>query len=247
MKSQLKTITNHSFKYKKTTLASRFAFYIKKYKVYFTIASEAIALSLCQKDSERFNQLRRFFSIKIVRNAGAQINLTGVIDSDTDILIINHQSMTDIFAMEEIIGNDVRFVGRTGIMDKWPVSGIVDRVGHITIDQQDRRAIIKLIKEVKARKGKKIVIFPEGTRTQTGKIGNFEVGTKILVEKLLLKAQPVVIKNILDIYDEENKYAKSGFIEIEVLPAVTIDDGWYDKMHAEMSRVFRCKNSNYSA
>lgn len=237
MKTQ-NTLSDNFIIAQKATLTSLLAFYIKKYKVYFTIAGEAIALSCCQQHGEKFNKLRRLFSIRIVRNAGAQVNLTGVIDEDTDILIVNHQSMTDIFALEEVIGNDVRFVGRTGIMDKWPVSGIVDRVGHITIDQQDRRAIIKLIKEVKARKGKKIIIFPEGTRTQTGEIGKFEAGTKILVEKLALKAQPVVIKNILSIYDEANKYAKSGTIEIEALPPVVIDDGWYENMHTDMTKQF---------
>lgn len=178
------------------------SFTLKKYKVYLTITAESIALSLCIRHGFIFNKLRRFFSIAIVRNAGATVNLTGVIDDDTDLLIVNHQSMTDIFVLEELIGNDVRFVGRTGIMDKWPISQIVSRVGHITVDQQDRRAIIKLLKDVRGCKGNKVIIFPEGTRSQSGKIENFEVGTKVLVEKLNLKAQPVVIKNILSIYNE---------------------------------------------
>jgi 1-acyl-sn-glycerol-3-phosphate acyltransferase len=210
-------------------------FYIKKYKVYLTIAAESIALSLCRQHGNCFNRFRRFFSLAIVRNAGARINLTGNIDADTDILIANHQSMTDIFTLEEVIGNDVRFVGRTGIMDRWPISRIVNRVGHITVDQQDRRAIIKLIKEVKSKKGKKVVIFPEGTRSQTGSIGKFEAGTKVLVEKLGLKAQPVVIKNILSIYNESAKTATSGIVEIEALPAVSVEDCWYEKMHRDMS------------
>jgi len=214
------------------------SFAIKKYKVYLTIAAESIALSLCQRHGPRFNRFRRFFSIKIVRNAGATVNFTGTIDSDTDILIANHQSMTDIFVLEEVIGNDVRFVGRTGIMDKWPVSRIVDLVGHITVNQQDSRAIIKLLKDIKHCKGKKVIIFPEGTRSQTGKIEPFEGGTKLVVEKLKLKAQPVVIKNILSIYNESAKTARSGVIEVEVLPAVTLVDGWYDKAHQDMNRVF---------
>lgn len=219
-------------------------FYIKKYKVYFTIAAESIALSFCLQHGQLFNRLRRYFSIKIVRNSGATVKVTGIIDSDTDILIANHQSMTDIFVLEEVIGNDVRFVGRTGIMDKWPVSRIVNRVGHITIDQKDKRAMIKLIQEVKACKGKKVVIFPEGTRSQTGTIGDFEAGTKMLVEKLSLKAQPVVIKNILFIYNESKQYAKSGVVDIEVLAAITIEKGWYEKMHADMSGVF---NTQFNA
>jgi 1-acyl-sn-glycerol-3-phosphate acyltransferase len=214
------------------------SFTFKKYKVYLTIAAESIALYLCPRHGNLFNKLRRFFSVAIVRNAGATVNLTGVIDDDTDILIVNHQTMTDIFVLEEIIGNDVRFVGRTGIMDKWPISRIVNRVGHITVDQKDRRAIIKLLKDVRACKGKKVIIFPEGTRSQSGKIENFEPGTKVLVEKLQLKAQPVVIKNILSIYNESKGTATSGVIEIEALPAVSVKDGWYEKVHQDMKAIF---------
>ena len=206
--------------------------------MYITIACESVALSLCTVHSATFNKLRRFFSIRIVRCAGAKINLTGSIDSDTDIFIVNHQSMTDIFSLEELIGNDVRFIGRTGIMDVWPVSSIVDRVGHITVDQKDRRAMIKLLKDVKACKGKKVVIFPEGTRSQSGKIETFEQGSKILVEKLNLKVQPLVIKNILSIYNESNKSARSGTIEIEALPAIERKEGWYEQAQLDMSKVF---------
>ncbi len=213
-------------------------FYFKKNLTYLTIFLESVALFLCKPHSKTFNRLRRFFSIRIVRSTGATVNFIGSIDSDTDIIIANHQSMTDIFSLEEVIGNDVRFVGRTGIMDKWPVSHIVNMVGHITVDQKDRRAIIKLLKDIKACEGKKVVIFPEGTRSQSGKIEPFEGGTKLVVEKLKLKAQPIVIKNILSVYNESAKTAKSGVIEIEALPAVTVEDGWYDKIQQDMKEIF---------
>jgi len=214
------------------------SFTFKKYKVYLTIALESIALSLCKQHGQLFNKFRRFFSVKIVRAAGATVHVSGVINDDTDILIVNHQSMTDIFVLEEVVGNDIRFVGRTGIMDKWPVSRIVDRVGHITVDQQDRRAIIQLLKDVRACQGKKVIIFPEGTRSQSGRIEAFEGGAKIVVEKLKLKAQPVVIKNILSIYNESQCTAQSGVIEIEALPAVTLEDGWYDQIQQDMKNAF---------
>jgi len=215
-----------------------FVFSLKKYKMYVAIAAQSVALSLCKRHGNRFNRFRRIFTGLIVRSVGAQINLTGTIDADTDILIVNHQSMFDIFSLEQAVGNDIRFIGRTGIMDKWPVSRIVDRVGHITVNQQDSRAIIKLLKDVKACKGKKVIIFPEGTRSRSGKIEPFEAGAKLLVEKLKLKAQPVVIKNILDVYNESNKTATSGIIDIEVLPAITITDGWYDDTQQQMNKIF---------
>lgn len=204
--------------------------------MYVAIAAQSVALSLCKNHGDRFNRYRRLFTRLILKSVGASIKLTGNIDKDTDILIVNHQSMFDIFALEQLIGNDIRFIGRTGIMDKWPVSKIVNMVGHITVNQQDSRAIIKLLKDVKVCKGKKIIIFPEGTRSQTGRIEPFEAGTKLLVEKLKLKAQPVVIKNVLDVYNESNKTATSGTIAIEALPAVTITDDWYKQTHLAMSK-----------
>ena len=206
--------------------------------MYVAIAAQSVALSLSKRHGIKFNQLRRIFTGLIIRSVGAQVKLIGTIDADTDILIVNHQSMLDIFSLEEVVGNDTRFIGRTGIMDKWPVSRIVDRVGHITVDQKDRRAIITLLKDVKICQGKKVIIFPEGTRSQSGKIEPFEAGAKLLVEKLKLKAQPVVIKNILDVYNESNKSATSGTIEIEALPAITITDGWYENIHQQMNKVF---------
>lgn len=204
--------------------------------MYVAIAAQSVALSLCKNHGDRFNRYRRIFTRLILKSVGASIKLTGNIDKDTDMLIVNHQSMFDIFALEQLIGNDIRFIGRTGIMDKWPVSKIVNMVGHITVNQQDSRAIIKLLKDVKVCKGKKIIIFPEGTRSQTGRIEPFEAGTKLLVEKLKLKAQPVVIKNVLDVYNESNKTATSGTIAIEALPAVIITDDWYKQTHLAMSK-----------
>ncbi len=209
--------------------------------MYIFIAAESVALSLCKRHGEMFNRFRKFFVVRIVRSVGARVNLTGTIDADTDILIVNHQSMFDIFSLEEVVGLDSRFIGRTGIMDKWPVSRIVEMVGHITVDQKDRRAIIKLLKDVKICKGKKVIIFPEGTRSQSGKIEPFEAGAKLLVEKLKLKAQPVVIKNILDVYNESDKTATSGTIEIVALPAITVTDNWYEQAHQQMNKTFSQK------
>lgn len=206
--------------------------------MYVNIAAQSVALALCKRHSKMFNRLRIIFTSRIMKSVGAHVNLTGVIDADTDILIINHQTMFDIFSLEKIIGNDIRFIGRTGIMDKWPVSRIVDMVGHITVNQKDSRAIIKLLRDVKTCKGKKVVIFPEGTRSRSGKIEPFEAGAKLLVEKLKLKAQPIVIKNILDVYNESSKTAVSGTIEIEALPQINVCEGWYEQTHQQMSDVF---------
>jgi len=52
---------------------------------------------------------------------------------------------------------------------------------------------------------------------------------------------PLLLKNakfILSIYNESARTAKSGVIEIEALPAVTIEEGWYDQIQQDMKASF---------
>jgi 1-acyl-sn-glycerol-3-phosphate acyltransferase len=206
--------------------------------MYLTIFAESLVLPFVKNNLEKFNKARTYFSSHIVSNAGISINTIGELDSDADLIVANHQSMLDVFTLEVAIGNDARFVGRTGIMDKWPVSVMVDLVGHITIDLSSSRSIVHLLKEVKSKKGLKVVIFPEGTRSQNGKIGEFESGAKILAQKLNLKVQPVVITNMDKVYNETIKFADPGTVNIEFMPVVDVEDGWYEKLHDSMQEKF---------
>ena len=216
-----------------------FSYQITKFKTYFTIASEAILLTIFKNNPKKIDQIRLDYSKKIVAAAGAKLEIFGNIEDDVDLIVANHQSLIDIFSIETLIGNDVRFVGRAGIMDKWPVSVGTQTVGHITIDLSDKRAIIHLIKEVKSKKGKKVVIFPEGTRNQTGKIEKFENGTKLIADKLDLKVQPIVLTNITSVFDEKNKYANPGTIGLHILPVVDrSDENWYTKLYDDMQATF---------
>ena len=216
-----------------------FNYQITKLKTYFTIASEAILLTIYKNNPIKIDQIRLTYSKKIVAAAGATLEIHGELESDVDLIVANHQSLIDIFSIESLVGNDVRFVGRAGIMDKWPVSVGTETVGHITIDLSDKRSIIHLIKEVKSKKGKKVVIFPEGTRNQTGKIEKFENGTRLIAEKLDLKVQPIVLTNITSVFDEKNRYAKAGTIGLHILPVVNrTDENWYAKLYEDMQATF---------
>jgi len=176
----------------------------------------------------------------VLRSVGLKYEVKGALDEDTDLIIANHQSMMDIFLLESYVGKDIRFVGRKGIMDVWPVGLVVRAIGHITIDRNDRRSGVKLLKEVKAKKGNKVVIFPEGTRSLTGEIQAFEAGAKIVAEKLGLKVQPIVIKDLKEYYSESAKHSRKGTVHLEILPPVELKEGWFEQCRSEMIEV---KNS----
>jgi 1-acyl-sn-glycerol-3-phosphate acyltransferase len=183
---------------------------------------------------DKVNRMRLWISRTVLRSAGLTYDVKGHLEDDTDLIIANHQSMMDIFLLESHVGSDIRFVGRKGIMDVWPVGLVVNAIGHITIDRNDRRSGVKLLKEVKSKKGLKVVIFPEGTRSLTGEIQAFEAGAKIVAEKLGLKVQPIVIKGLSRHYNEGKKLSKKGTVHIEILPPVELTEGWFERSRQEM-------------
>ncbi len=209
-------------------------FRIRTFFAHLVIAVGSTLVHLNRNNLERVNRLRLWISRTVLRSAGLKYEVEGYLEDDTDLIIANHQSMMDIFLLEAHVGSDIRFVGRKGIMDVWPVGLVVNAIGHITIDRNDRRSGVKLLKEVKSKKGLKVVIFPEGTRSLTGEMQAFEAGAKIVAEKLSLKVQPIVIKDLSRYYNEGKKLSKKGTVHIEILPPVELTEGWYEKCRADM-------------
>ena len=212
-------------------------FRICTFFVHLSIAVGSTMVDIFKRDKKKTDAWRMWISRNVLRAAGLSYELKGTLDPDTDLIIANHQSMMDIFLLESFVGPEIRFVGRKGIMDVWPVGLVVDAVGHITIDRDDRRAGVKLLKEVREKKGKVVVIFPEGTRSVDGEIQAFEPGAKMVAEKLGLKVQPVVIKALSDYYNEGTKVSRKGKIHIEILPPVKLEEGWLEKTREAMIKA----------
>ncbi len=209
-------------------------FRIRTFFAHLAIAVGSTAVDIFKNDKSKTDRWRMWISRNVLRGVGLTYELKGHLDDDTDLIIANHQSMIDIFLLESFVGPEIRFVGRKGIMDVWPVGLVVDAVGHITIDREDRRAGAKLLKEVREKKGKKVVIFPEGTRSPNGKIQAFESGAKLVAEKLGLKVQPVVIKDLDRYYSERRRHSKKGKVHIEILPPVEFEEGWLETSRQKM-------------
>ncbi|HSH52830.1 MAG TPA: 1-acyl-sn-glycerol-3-phosphate acyltransferase, partial [Bacteroidales bacterium] len=71
------------------------------------------------------------------------------------------------------------------------------------------------------KEGKKIIIFPEGTRTINGKIGEFKKTFAILSKELNVPVVPVVIKGAYDVLPAGSRFPKPfRKIEVEYLKPV---------------------------
>ncbi|MDR0762266.1 MAG: 1-acyl-sn-glycerol-3-phosphate acyltransferase [Campylobacteraceae bacterium] len=171
---------------------------------------------------------------------GFKIDIRGKPDSNAKLLVVNHQSVLDIIVMEAIYPPNIAWVAKKEIF-KLPFLGQSVKLSKmICLDREDKRAMVKLLKDVKDRidSGRPVIIFPEGTRGKGEKLLKFQIGAKILAEKLNLTVQPVVIANARKIFDSQGFKVSSQTAIVSYLPSVNPKDNeeWYENLRDDMQR-----------
>ena len=119
----------------------------------------------------------------------------------TYVIISNHQSLYDIFLIYGWLGIDIKWVMKKELR-KIPGVGFGSRkVGHIFLDRSNRIAAVESLNEAKRRlvSGTSVVMFPEGTRSVTGKIGTFKRGAFKLALDLGLPILPLTLVDTIKI------------------------------------------------
>lgn len=170
---------------------------------------------------------------------GFRIKQVGEASPTTTLLVLNHQSLVDIVALETIYPKNLCWVAKKEIQDIPLFGHIIPAPRMISIDRKDKRSIIKMIKEGKERvsEGRVLAMFPEGTRGRGDKLLKFQSGAKILAEKLELIVQPAIIVGARHIFDSKNIDAHGGEVQVIYLDPINPkeDELWFEKMHAAMS------------
>lgn len=177
-------------------------------------------------------RVQRFFG-------GYRLSVEGEFSNEANLLLVNHQSMLDIVVLEEAHPANLCWISKAQI-GKIPIIGkILSLPKMIAVERENKKSLIKLLSDAKDRvaNGRVLAIFPEGTRSATGKLLPFKGGAKILAEKLNLKVQPIVIVGS-EILDAKNFSFKGGEIKIVYLDLVdTAEAGWLDATREKMQAV----------
>lgn len=134
------------------------------------------------------------------------------------VIAANHQSAFDIWAIYGWLPVTFSWVMKMELRNIPLVGFACERVGHIFIDRSNPvKAKESLMNaESKLRNGHCVVIFPEGTRTKTGKVGKFKRGAFSISTELDLPILPVTIQNSFQCIAMNGKSINPGHIIVTV-------------------------------
>jgi long-chain acyl-CoA synthetase len=161
----------------------------------------------------------------------------------------NHESKLDAFLVlsyldQPTLKNTFSYAKKDHVKS-WARRYLASRSNVIVMDlSKDLKHSIQKMAEV-VKQGKKILIFPEGTRTLSGELGKFHKTYAILSVELNVPVVPVAITGAYAAMSSGAKKIKRGErISIEFLPAVSPEGMTPEELNEQVrQRIAEAKNN----
>lgn len=117
------------------------------------------------------------------------------------VFVANHQGAYDIFTVYGFLHHNFKWMMKIGLR-KFPVIGVsCQAAGHIFVDNSSPAAIRKTMSKAEKtlQGGMSVVVFPEGSRSRSGKMGKFHTGAFQLAKEFQLPVVPLTIDGAYDV------------------------------------------------
>lgn len=140
------------------------------------------------------------------------------------LIIANHTSFLDAVLLWVYLPDDVYYAIDTFVAKKWWVQPILHLVKYFPIDPTNPMAVKSIIEEVK--KGRRVVIFPEGRITTTGGLMKIYPGPSMIADKSQAEILPVYIDgsqySIFGRFSAKFRTRPHSKITVKILPPVSL-------------------------
>lgn len=205
----------------------------------FTMGSIAVAMSLVLRNENLVWRFAKAQARNLARMCGVRIRIRGAeqLGNEPYVFAPNHQSHFDIVALLGYLPGNNRFAAKVDLFRE-PVLGLVlRRMGMIPIDRDDRPNAIDRMNRASAA-GVSAIVFPEGTRSEDGRLLPFKKGAFVTAIRAGVPIVPVVCKGTHEVMPKGARLSiLPGEVEIVVLSPIPTRGLTYEDRDDLMQRV----------
>ena len=154
----------------------------------------------------------KYYSIKwskfLIKISGVRLEINGkenIANDKNYIFAPNHTSFIDFPVLFISVGKYLVFVAKKELKRIPIFNSILDISGFVFVDRENTDKAVKSLDELKAdikNIPRSIVIFPEGTRSESLELGNFKKGAAVLGINTGLPIVPVYIDGAFNWWDK---------------------------------------------
>jgi 1-acyl-sn-glycerol-3-phosphate acyltransferase len=193
----------------------------------FVYGSIAIVSSLVSKRFAR--AVAKLWCVHLLAIAGIRIAVTGIERLDRSrkfVFVSNHQSGIDIPLLVAALPRFLSFIAKKELFFIPFFGWGMAAVGHVWIDRSNprkaRESISRAVRMIKTE-DLSLVIFPEGTRTETGEIGEFKKGAFTLPIEAGVDLLPVAIRGTQFVLPKHETMVRPGTVYLDIGAPVSVE------------------------
>ncbi|MCX5665882.1 MAG: lysophospholipid acyltransferase family protein [Candidatus Omnitrophica bacterium] len=167
------------------------------------------------------------------------IGLENIDKKKTYVMVANHQSLADIIILYQI-KSQFKWVAKESLFGIPVLGWCMSLAKHIKLERGDFSSIKKIYREAAQwlRANMSVLFFPEGTRSETGEVGEFQNGAFKLAIKEKCPVLPIMISGTRDAIPKGGRqFSTKIFCTLRVFPAVetaSLGPGDFDKLKDEI-------------
>lgn len=145
---------------------------------------------------------------------------------ETYVVIANHQSMFDIFVLYGYVQLPFKWVLKEGLRKMPTIGKACEAAKFIFVDDSKPSSIAQTMEQGKEtlRNGHSIFIFPEGSRTDNGKVAKFKKGAFVMANELDVPLLPVTIDGAYEILPKGHWFPVPNPIKVTIHAPFSVSD-----------------------
>ena len=181
------------------------------------------SLSLLSSFFDRDGRVQHWFAVHwarmILATCGVTVKVEGLEHIDPGqpaVYAANHLSALDIPVLYARLPTHFRILAKRELFGYPFLGWHLRRSGQIPIDQGDARASLRSLNQASAslRAGMPLVIFPEGGRSETGKMQDFMGGAFYMAIKAQAPVVPIVLVGTYELLRMNSFHVRPGRVEM---------------------------------